>query len=83
MVGYNRRAEGSAMIQPVQQDIRVSLASICELSGDIRFGQLLANPALLAEDRSVRTLWEREDSALLKVVEAHRADLARRKSNLS
>jgi hypothetical protein len=66
------------MIQPLQQDILRSLAVLCELSPEVRFGQLLANLGFLAEDMADRTLWDIEDAELLQVLERHRADLSKR-----
>jgi hypothetical protein len=71
------------MIQPLQQDILRSLTAVCELSPDVRFGQLLANIAFLAEDTSDRSLWEIEDADLLQVIESHRADLSKREMNVA
>ena len=61
------------MIQPLQQDILRSLTALCELSPDVRFGQLIANLGFLAEDMSERTLWEIEDGELLQVIENEHA----------
>jgi hypothetical protein len=66
------------MIQPTQQDILQSLAVLCELSPDVRFGQLLANLGFLAEDLTDRTLGDIEDAELLRVIERHKADLRKR-----
>lgn len=69
------------MIEPLQQDILRSLATLCELSPGVRFGQLIANLGFLAEDMSDRTLWDLEDAELLQVIERHRADLSKRQPN--
>lgn len=66
------------MIQPTQQDILQSLAVLCELSPEVRFGQLLANLGFLAEDLTDRTLGDIEDEELLQVIERHKADLYKR-----
>ncbi len=71
------------MIQPTQQNILRSLATLCELSPGLRFGQLLANLGFLAEDLYDRTLWDIEDTELLQVIEKHRADLSKRQSNVA
>jgi hypothetical protein len=71
------------MIQPLHQDILRSLAALCELSPNVRFGQLIANLGFLAEDMSDRTLWEIEDAELLEVIERHRADLSKRQMNIA
>jgi hypothetical protein len=57
------------------------LACLCELSPDVRFGQLLANLGFLVEDQTDQTLWDVEDDQLLRVMEWHRRDLSRRLGN--
>jgi hypothetical protein len=66
------------MIRAPQYEIMGVLEDIRRLSFDARFGQLLANLGLLAEDRTGRSLWDIEDVDLLKIMEEHRADLLRR-----
>jgi hypothetical protein len=56
------------------------LAEVAKLSPDVRFGQLLANVGLLAEDRTDQSLWDTGDAELLNVLEGHRSDLAARLS---
>ena len=69
------------MIPSIQQNILRQLASLCELSPDIRLGQMLANLGFLAEDHYDRTLWDIEDADLLEVIERHRAELSDRASS--
>jgi len=64
------------MIQPTQQAILSSLAEICELSEDVRFGQLVDFLGFLANKR----LAEIDDEQLLRTIEEHRGDLLRRRS---
>jgi hypothetical protein len=71
------------VIEPTQQDILRSLAVICELSLDVRFGQLLANLNLLTEDEFGRNLWEIENAELLQVLEKHKADLSMRQRKVA
>lgn len=71
----------TAMREPLKQDILRTLAALCELSPDVRVGQLLAHPGFLAEDLADRTLWDIEDAELLQVLEKHRADLSKRQPN--
>jgi hypothetical protein len=66
------------MIPATQHELIEKLADLCELSPDVRFGQLLANLGFLVEDQTDRSLWDVEDSELLSVLEKHRADLQRR-----
>jgi len=44
------------------------LAELCELSPDVRLGQLLAHLGFLGEDRTGRTLWDIDDDQLLAVM---------------
>jgi hypothetical protein len=63
------------MIHPTQQAILGRLAEVCELSEDIRFGQLLDFLGFLANER----LAEIDDEQLLRTIEEHRGDLLRRR----
>jgi hypothetical protein len=71
------------MIPPIQQDILRRLASLCELSPDVRFGQLVTHLGFLAEDMGEPNLGDIQDEALLNVIERHRAELAQRQSNVA
>jgi hypothetical protein len=68
------------MIPPIQQDILTKLARVCELSEDVRFGQIMAFLGFLAEDMCGRGLWNVEDEELIGVIEKHAEDLIRRKA---
>jgi hypothetical protein len=61
-----------------QHELLEKLASLWELSPDVRFGQLLANLGFLVEDQTDQSLWDVEDEELLRVMEWHRTDLSRR-----
>ncbi len=63
------------MISPIQQAILDKLARICELSPDIRVGQMLAHLGFLSEDSDGQSLGVVEDEALLAVAERHLAEL--------
>ena len=63
-----------------QQAIIERLARICELSPDIRFGQMMAMMGFLAEDFSDQSVWDVEDETLLTVLDKHLADLTARGS---
>jgi hypothetical protein len=54
------------------------LAELCELSPDIRLGQLLAHLGFLGEDQTGRTLWDIDDEQLLSVMYHHRGELTAR-----
>lgn len=66
------------MIPPIQQALVERLASICELTPDIRFGQMMAMMGVLAEDFSDHSVWDVEDETLLTVLDQHLADLVAR-----
>jgi hypothetical protein len=71
------------MIQNTHQDILQKLSLLCELSPDVRFGQLVAHLGFLAEDMGMRGLGDIEDGEFLGVLEHHRAELLRRESQLA
>ncbi len=54
------------------------LAELCELSPDVRLGQLLAHLGFLGEDQTGRTLWDIDDDQLLAVLQHHRTELVAR-----
>ena len=65
------------MIPPIQQTIIEKLAALCDLSPDIRMGQLLANLGFLADEFADQSLWDIEDEQLLNVIEIHHAQLTK------
>lgn len=68
------------MISAVRQEALDVLAELCELSSDVRLGQLLAHLGFLGEDQTGRSLWNIDDEQLLAVLYAHRAELASRQA---
>ena len=66
------------MISQIQQAIIEKLLALCDLSADIRFGQLMANLGFLSEEFENQSLWEIEDDQLLNVIEIHLAQLNQR-----
>jgi hypothetical protein len=66
------------MIPATQREALAVLAELCELSPDVRLGQLLAHLGFLGEDQTGRTLWNIDDEQLLAVLYHHRAELAAR-----
>ena len=66
------------MIPATQREALAILAELCELSPDVRLGQLLAHAGFLGEDQTGRSLWDIDDEQLLAVLYAHRAELANR-----
>lgn len=69
------------MIPSIQQEILHKIACLCEVSPDVRFGQLLAHLGFLGEDSSGQSLWDIEDEAFLQVVEGHLTEMTRRMSS--
>ena len=66
------------MISQIQQTIVEKLLALCDLSADIRFGQLMANLGFLSEEFENQSLWDIEDEPLLNVIEIHLAQLRQR-----
>ena len=54
------------------------LAELCELSPDVRLGQLLAHLGFLGEDQTGRSLWDIDDERLLAILYHHRGELVAR-----
>jgi hypothetical protein len=54
------------------------LAELCDLSPDVRLGQLLAHLGFLGEDQHGKPLWTIDDDQLLDVLYHHRAELLAR-----
>jgi hypothetical protein len=66
------------MTPPTQHAALAVLAELCDLSPDVRLGQLLAHLGFLAEDQTGRSIWDIDDEQLLGVFSRHRAELAAR-----
>ena len=71
------------MIPATQREALAVLADLCELSSDVRLGQLLAHIGFLGEDQTGRSLWNIDDEQLLTVLYHHRAELAARSDGSS
>ncbi len=67
VIGRLRRADGSD-------------PTMCELSPDVRLGQLLAHLGFLGEDQTGRSLWNIDDEQMLAVLYSHRAELSDRQA---
>jgi hypothetical protein len=67
------------MIPATQREALAVLAELCELSPDVRLGQLLAHLGFLGEDQTGRSLWDIDDEQLLAVLHHHRAELVARR----
>lgn len=59
------------------------LAELCDLSPDVRLGQLLAHLGFLGEDQTGKPLWTIDDDQLLDVLYHHRAELLPRSQDVS
>lgn len=66
------------MITATQREALALLAELCELSPDVRLGQLLAHLGFLGEDQFGRSLGNIDDEQLLSVLYHHRAELVER-----
>jgi hypothetical protein len=66
------------MISATQRDALAVLAELCELSPDVRVGQLLAHLGFLGEDQMGRSLWDIKDEQLLAVMYHHRSEFTSR-----
>jgi hypothetical protein len=66
------------MIPATQREALAVLAELCELSPDVRLGQLLAHLGFLGEDHTGRSLWDIDDDQLLAIMYHHRAELLAR-----
>jgi hypothetical protein len=66
------------MISSTQREAIAVLADLCELSPDVRIGQLLAHLGFLGEDQTGRTLWDIDDEQLLAAMYHHRGELVAR-----
>lgn len=68
------------MISTTQREALAVLMEVCELSPDVRLGQLLAHLGFLGEDQTGRSLWDIDDEQLLTVLYHHRTELATRQA---
>jgi hypothetical protein len=63
-----------------QREALAVLAELCQMSPDVRLGQLMAHLGFLGEDQTGRTLWDIDDEQLLAVLYHHRTELVARSS---
>lgn len=68
------------MISAARKEALAVLAELCELSPDVRLGQLFAHLGFLGEDQTERPLWDIDDEQLLAVLYYHRNELTARQS---
>lgn len=68
------------MIPATQQQALGVLAELCELSPDVRLGQLFPRLGFIGEDQTGRSLGNIGDEQLLAVLYHHRAELIERQA---
>ena len=66
------------MIPDTQLELLKLLAELCELSPDVRLGQLIAHLGFLGEDQTGRSLANIEDDELVTILFQHRNELTER-----
>lgn len=66
------------MTPPLRREALAVLADVCEISPDVRLGQLLAHLGFLGKDQTGQSLWDIEDEQLLAVLRQHLAELRER-----
>ena len=71
------------MISATRSEALAVLAEVCDLSPEVRLGQLLAHLGFLGEDQTPRSLWDIDDEQLLAVLYQHKAELAARQQELT
>jgi len=67
----------------VRQEILRRLEHIGELAPDVRFGQLIANLAMIAAGPWNETLWDLEDEKLLVGIRQFEGDLQQRRTEVA
>ncbi len=58
----------------LKQDILRALVELVDHTPDIRFGQLIANLAVIARGATPEAVWDMEDDELLEAVKSHIGD---------
>ena len=66
------------MMPLLQREALAVLAEVCDLSPDVRVGQLMAMLGELGNDQTGHGLWDLEDDELLAVLKHHREELRAR-----
>ncbi len=62
----------------LKQDILRAMMELVEYAPEIRFGQLVANLAVIARGPFPEAVWDMEDDELLMAVKSHIGDFERR-----
>ena len=63
------------MKRDIRREALAALADLSDMAPEIRVGQLMAHLGFLSEDDGGHGLGDIEDSALLEVIDRHRAEL--------
>jgi hypothetical protein len=72
------------MTDPIRREILDRLDVLSELAPDMRFGQLIANMAFMADGGPWdQSLWDLEDEQLLGAIRQFEADLVRRAADVA
>lgn len=67
------------MMNPdLKQEVLRSLAVLMNHTPEVRFGQLIANLAVIARGPTPEAVWDMEDDELLAAVQSHIQDYDRR-----
>ena len=62
-------------------DFLLALTDLVELVPEVRFGQLVANLAVLARGATPEAVWDIKDDELLEAIKSHIGDHERRQAN--
>lgn len=62
------------MIDPMRREVLRALEELSEACPDYRFGQMIANLAMLARGDANGAIWEMEDEELLAAARKHLKD---------
>ena len=62
------------MIDPVRRDVLQALEELGEACPEYRFGQMIANLAMLARGDADGAIWDMEDEELFAAARKHLAD---------
>ena len=67
----------------LKREILQALSDLVEHTPDVRFGQLIANLAVIARGPAPEAVWDMEDDELLAAVKSHIEDFERRHAEVA
>ncbi len=67
----------------LKREILRALSDLVEHTPDVRFGQLIANLAVIAKGPTPEGVWDMEDDELLEAVKSHIEDYERRHAEVA